>query len=206
MKLLVKKSSKEGMVEKKTSFGSLSGLEKKHSAQSLGIKSGASFVINRAPVVRDSLKPMTPNQSSKSSKLTGFAALKVGATIVRKQVDENGRTWIEYQAANNGPIFYSQVDGLSEGQWNRPPVFDLEDLSSTSIVSVEPVDLHSLDEALLSRSSSRKDVTGGSAANSFQSRGSVGSEKQSATVPPSVGAPVTASTATKVGLLYLYLH
>jgi hypothetical protein len=202
MKLLAKKGSKEGLLERKTSFGTL---EKKHSAQSLGIKTGSSFVLNRAPVVKDNLKPTTPNRSSKSSKISGFALLKVGATVVRKQIDENGSTWIEYQAANNGPIFYSQVDGLSAGQWNRPPVFDLEDMSSTSMVSVEPVDLNSLDEVLLSRPSSRKELTSASAASSFKSKGgsfqSAGSAAQPGQQGPPAGAePVTTSAVKQASL------
>jgi hypothetical protein len=193
MKLLAKKNSKDNMTESEKRT-----MEKKHSAQSLGIKTGSSFVLNRAPVVRDSLKPSSSSKSSKSNKLTGFALLKVGATILRKQIDENGSTWIEYQAAENGPVFYSQVDGLSAGQWNRPPIFDVEDMSSTSIVSVEPVDFAALDEALISRPSSRKDLTvgaggGGSGGNSFQSKGSWQSGAGSTGAP--ANAPQAKDTA-----------
>lgn len=156
MKLLVKKSSHEGLLEKKTSFGNLGMMEKKHSAQSLGIKSGSALLLNRTPVVKDSLKPQTPQ--SQKTKLSGFALLKVGASVVRKQVDENGSTWLEYQAADNGPVFYAEEGAESAGQWSRPHVFDLDDFSSTSIVSVEPVNFDHLDEALISRPSSRRDL------------------------------------------------
>lgn len=157
MRHLVKKGSKDGMLEKKTSFGSLAMSEKKHTAQSLGIKTGSSFLLNRTPVVRDSLKPATPSQSEKT-KLSGFALLKVGASVIRRQIDETGTTWLEYQAADNGPVFYAQENGTLAGQWNRPTIFDLEDFSSASVVSVEPVDFGALDEALISRPSSRKDL------------------------------------------------
>lgn len=214
MKLLVKKNSKDGLLEKKTSFGNLTMSDKKHSAQSLGIKTGSSFVLNRAPVVKDSLKPSASQKSSKA-KLSGFALLKVGASVIRKQIDENGSTWIEYQAADNGPVFYAQADGLSAGQWNRPPVFDLEDLSSTSMISVEPVDFNSLDEALLSRPSSRKELI--SAHNSFQSKGGSfqskgsGSEPEkpapsSTTTPAGLAAAASAISATKVWIKLAVLH
>ena len=180
MRLLVKKnSSGDGMVmEKKTSFGNLTLSEKKHSAQSLGIKSGSSFVLNRAPVVNNSLKPATPSQSTKA-KLGGFALLKAGASVLRTQIDENGSTWYEYQAAGNGPVFYVQEGGLSAGQWQRPAIFDLEEFSSASVVSVEPVDFGALDEALISRPSSKRELLSGvnSAANSFQSKGSIGDKQ-----------------------------
>jgi hypothetical protein len=171
MRMLVKKNSGDGAMEKKTSFGNLNMLEKKHSAQSLGIKSGTSFLLNRTPVVMDTLKPSVPQPWTKG-KLTGFALLKVGASVLRRQIDESGTTWLEYQAADNGPVFYAQVDGLSAGQWNRPAIFDLEELSSTSIISVEPVDFNSLDDALLSRPSSKRELIGTtSAASSFNSKG-----------------------------------
>lgn len=156
MKLLVKKNSHEGMMEKKTSFGSLGMMEKKHSAQSLGIKNGSAFLLNRTPIVKDNLKPQTP-QSGKI-KLSGFALLKVGASVLRRQIDEHGSTWLEYQAADNGPVFYAEESGESAGQWNRPHVFDLDDFSSASIVSVEPVDFNQLDDALVSRPSSRQNL------------------------------------------------
>lgn len=156
MKLLVKKNSHDHMMVKKTSFGSLGGMEKKHSAQSLGIKNGSSFLLNRTPVVKDSLKPQTPN--SGKTKLSGFALLKVGASVLRQQIDEHGTVWLEYQAADNGPVFYAEESGDSAGQWTRPHVFDLDDFSSASIVSVEPVNFDSLDEALVSRPASRKDL------------------------------------------------
>lgn len=157
MKLLVRKSSGEGgLLEKKTSFGNLGGMEKKHSAQSLGIKNGSAFLLNRTPIVKNDLKPHTP-QSGKSQ-LSGFALLKVGAAVLRKQIDEHGITWLEYQAADNGPVFYAEENGTNAGQWNRPHVFDLDDFSSASIISVEPVDFNQLDDALVSRPSSRKDL------------------------------------------------
>ena len=161
MKLLVRKTSNNSILsEKKTSFGNLNMLEKKHSAQSLGIKNGASFVLNRTPVVRDSLKPSTPQPQTHSRRVSGFARMKVGASVLRKQVDEAGVAWVEYQAADNGPVFYAPADIPSAGQWNRPHIFDLDDLGSTSVISVEPVDFNSLDEALISRPSSRKDLLG----------------------------------------------
>lgn len=156
MKLLVKKASREGLLEKKTSFGSVGIVEKKHSAQSLGMKNGSALLLNRTPVVNNSLKPQTP-QSQKST-LTGFALLKVGASVLRKQIDEHGSTWLEYQAADDGPVFYAEEGGALAGQWNRPHVFDLDDFSSASIVSVEPVNFDHLDDALVSRPSSRRDL------------------------------------------------
>lgn len=157
MKLLVRKSSGEGLLEKKTSFGNLGGMEKKHSAQSLGIRNGSAFLLNRTPIVKNDLKPQTP-QSGKSQ-LSGFALLKVGASVLRKQIDEHGSTWLEYQAADNGPVFYAEENNsTTAGQWNRPHVFDLDDFSSASIISVEPVDFNQLDEALVSRPSSRQNL------------------------------------------------
>lgn len=199
MRHLVKKSSKDNMMEKKTSFGSLTMSEKKHTAQSLGIKTGSSFLLNRTPVVKDSLKPATPSQQSDKTKPSGFALLKVGAAVLRRQIDETGSTWLEYQAADNGPIFYAEEGGTSAGQWNRPTVFDLEDFSSASVISVEPVDFGALDDALISRPSSRKDLN----SSSNNSMRSTAAEAANVETKPAAAAAATTKPKVKVRVLLL---
>jgi hypothetical protein len=202
MKLLVRKPS-DGSLEKKTSFGNLNMLDKKHSAQNLGIKTGSSFVINRSAVVKDSLKPA--GQSSKSNKISGFALLKIGAAILRKQIDENGSTWVEYQAADNGPVFYAEEGSDVAGQWKRPAIFDLEEFSSQSVISVEAVDFNSLDQALISRPSSNASLktssVGLSSAVSVQQAGSVPPLRQQ----PQSTPPVMAVRDKSVSYFYAFI-
>ena len=62
-----------------------------------------------------------------------FERLKLGA--VKLRVVENqaeGGTWIEYQAINNGPVFYATF-GERGGQWEKPAVFEIADKEGIDI-------------------------------------------------------------------------
>ncbi len=92
------------------------------SAKSLkSIKSAASFKVTQMPSVADTLKPKVP---LKNASKNGFQILREGASILREQRDSNGVLWTEYQAVNDGPVFYATEDPQS-GQWGKPEVFDL---------------------------------------------------------------------------------
>jgi hypothetical protein len=114
-----------------------------------------SFSIKKStPTVNSALKPRSPSPLKRKS-VNGFQMLKEGAKLLRKGKDEFEQIWVEYQTADDGPIFYS-VDGAEGGQWNRPEVFTVihhhhhhhnDDGSSVEDHSVEIVD--NLSEGLL---------------------------------------------------------
>jgi hypothetical protein len=113
-----------------------------------------SFSMKKStPTVNSALKPRSPSPLKRKS-VNGFQMLKEGAKLLRKGKDEFEQVWVEYQTADDGPIFYS-VDGVEGGQWNRPEVFTVihhhhhhnDDGSSVEDHSVEIVD--NLSEGLL---------------------------------------------------------
>ena len=116
----------KGLVSVQGSFVKLhsSAMEKKHSAVDLGIKSGSSFILAKGPTVNTELQPSTPvpPRTTRGSN-SGFQLLLTGATELRRQADaDSGVEWAEYQAVNNGPVFYVQLE-IGKGQWARPAVF-----------------------------------------------------------------------------------
>jgi hypothetical protein len=123
MKGLTKKASLQSMIEKKTSVGNLTPLAKKQSAASLGIKTGTAWIKSKPPEIRDALKPTVGTPKVGASSLSGFALLKVGAKVLDKQIDEDGVTWVMYQAVDKGPIFYAKEGVESSGQWSKPPIY-----------------------------------------------------------------------------------
>jgi hypothetical protein len=127
MKGLTKKASLQSMIEKKTSVGNLTPLAKKESAASLGIKTGTSWIKSKPPEIKDALKPTVGTPKVGPSSLSGFALLKVGAKVLDKQIDEEGVTWVMYQAVDKGPIFYAEEGVESSGQWSKPPIYREDD-------------------------------------------------------------------------------
>jgi hypothetical protein len=101
-----------------------------------------SFSIKKSPSVDNSLKPKTPSPLKRKSK-NGFQMLKEGASILSKGRDESHQVWIEYQTADEGPIFYA-IEDKDGGQWNRPATYHTiggtDDASSVGDHSVELVD------------------------------------------------------------------
>ena len=111
-------SDKVSIIEDQTSF-----LTRNPSNESLkSIKAAGSFKLSRVPSVADNLKPVIP---VKRKTKNGFQILKEGASILKQQRDSNGVLWIEYQAVDEGPIFYATEDPES-GQWGKPDIFDEE--------------------------------------------------------------------------------
>ena len=66
-----------------------------------------------------------------------FEKLKKGATQLRVGQQDRS-TWIEWQGAGNGPIFYSKY-GDKGGQWVKPNVFILEDEDHPTHSNVTPL-------------------------------------------------------------------
>lgn len=99
-------------------------------------KSKLSFVINTKNItVEDSLKPKSPNGRKSKS---GFQMLKEGAVILSRGIALTGAgTWIEYQSADSGPIFYA-MEGSDGGQWSRPAGYN--PWPETSAVTASIVD------------------------------------------------------------------
>ena len=122
MKNLTRNASLLNMIEKKTSVGNLTPLAKKASAVDLGIRSGSAWIKSKPPEIKDDLKP-TVGTPKKSSSLSGFALLKLGAKVLDKQIDEDGRVWVMYQAVDKGPIFYAEDGAESAGQWKKPAIY-----------------------------------------------------------------------------------
>jgi hypothetical protein len=90
-----------------------------------------SFSIKKSPSVDNSLKPKTPSPIKRKTK-NGFQMLKEGASIISKGKDDNEQIWIEYQTAEEGPIFYA-IEDTEGGQWNRPATYQILDLISSNI-------------------------------------------------------------------------
>lgn len=99
------------------------------------LKSLLSFSISRAPSVDDSLKPKTP---LKRKSKNGFQMMKEGSKVLRQAKDQNGDIWVEYQSADDGPIFYAlkESDG---GQWLKPSAFINRDLASMTPVKLSKI-------------------------------------------------------------------
>lgn len=124
-----------------------------NTSRSKKLKSRLSFSLKKVPSVNNNLKPTTPSPLKRKSK-NGFQMLKEGARVLQRGRDELGQTWVEYQTADDGPIFYS-IEGADGGQWNRPNVFEPirevqrggDDGSSVGDHDVEVVD--NLSEGLL---------------------------------------------------------
>jgi hypothetical protein len=134
MKGLTRKASLETMVEKKTSVGNLTLLAKKESAINLGIKTGSAWIKSKPPQIKDELKPTVgAPKVSAHNMLSGFALLKVGAKVLDKQIDEDGNTWVQYQAVDKGPVFYAMEGGEKAGQWSKPPIFFDEVLDDEAV-------------------------------------------------------------------------
>ena len=141
------------------------------------LKSKLSFSLKRVPSVNTDLKPKSPSPLKRKSK-NGFQMLKEGAKILRKGKDDLGQVWVEYQTADEGPIFYA-LDETEGGQWNRPNVFNvLDDASSVEDHSVEIID--HLSEGLLSI---KTPVRGSSKNNSMQSMKPTPNSKAAAPSP-----------------------
>jgi hypothetical protein len=85
------------------------------------VKSALSFRFTKTPSVADNLKPTMP---IKRKAKNGFQMMKESATVLRAAKDSNGTQWIEFQSADDGPIFYANDDPES-GQWGRPEIFEL---------------------------------------------------------------------------------
>jgi hypothetical protein len=101
---------------------------------SKGLKTQLSFVLStKNTKVDETLKPKSPY---KKKSISGFQMLKEGAEVLRKGRDENNRIWIEYQSAEEGPIFYA-LENSNDGQWKPPAVF----------ISLEIEEPHELDTA-----------------------------------------------------------
>jgi len=93
------------------------------------LKSQLSFTLKKVASVNNMLKPKTP---LKSKGKNGFQMLKEGAAVLRQAVDStDGLIWIEYQSADEGPIFYSSKNS-DTGQWTKPPVFSKADIAPTT--------------------------------------------------------------------------
>lgn len=124
-----------------------------NTSQSKKLKSRLSFSLKKVPSVNNNLKPTTPSPLKRKSK-NGFQMLKEGARVLQRGKDELGQTWVEYQTADDGPIFYS-IEGADGGQWNRPNAFEPirevqrggDDGSSVGDHDVEVID--NLSEGLL---------------------------------------------------------
>lgn len=101
-----------------------------------GGKTQLSFVLNNKKSFRvdDSLKPTTP--SVKKSK-NGFEILKVLSSVLRSGMDEFGEIWLEYQSADDGPLFYARK-GVEGGQWRIPATFNSIDLENSQELDVAP--------------------------------------------------------------------
>jgi hypothetical protein len=123
MRGLTKKASLQSLIEKKTSVGNLTPLARKESAKSLGIKTGTAWIKSKPPEIKDALKPTVGTPKVGPSQLSGFALLKVGAKVLDKQIDEEGDTWVKYQAVDKGPIFYAKEGSHIAGQWHKPAIY-----------------------------------------------------------------------------------
>ncbi len=106
------------------------------STKKKGGKTQLSFVLgtNKSFKVDDSLKPTTP--SNKKSK-SGFEILKISSKVLRAGQDETGDVWLEYQSAEDGPLFYAKK-GLEGGQWRIPTTFNVIELDESQDLDVAP--------------------------------------------------------------------
>ncbi len=109
------------------SIASQLGEGSEHGKSMRKLKSQLSFTLKKVPSVNNNLKPKTP---LKSKGKNGFQMLKEGAKLLRQATDSEGTTWIEFQSADEGPIFYASKDSES-GQWTKPPVFAKADAMPT---------------------------------------------------------------------------
>lgn len=134
MKGLTKKASLQSMVEKKTSVGNLTPLAKKESAKNLGIRTGTAWIKSKPPEIKDALKPTVGAPKLGASQLSGFALLKVGAKVLDKQIDEEGETWVKYQAVDKGPVFYAREGADVAGQWDKPPIYQDDVVDDPDVV------------------------------------------------------------------------
>lgn len=124
----VKASSAE-ILAKQVSDQIADNAETNNSLRPKSLKTQLSFVISSKNMRVDSaLKPKSPIKKQSKS---GFEMLKEGSKPLRKGKDEKGNVWIEYQTADEGPIFYA-IAGAVGGQWKQPDQFvviqDSEDL------------------------------------------------------------------------------
>eukprot|EP00981_Chlorochromonas_danica_P002915 scaffold598_cov183-Ochromonas_danica.AAC.5 len=126
----------------KASFSSLANLESSLdskegklmpmlSVSSKELKSVKSFSSGKQPNVSNDLKPKSPLKRQSKS---GFQMLKEGAVILREATDSDGTIWLEYQSADDGPIFYAAKDS-TVGQWGKPSVFVSLDSSAPVVLT-----------------------------------------------------------------------
>lgn len=122
---LASKASFSSMANLETSLGSSRDLKHAVSFSNREMKQTMSFSSGKAPQVDNSRKPASPIKRKSKS---GFQMLKEGATVMREATDENGEVWLEFQSADEGPIFYAVKDSVN-GQWSKPLVFNVMDAS-----------------------------------------------------------------------------
>lgn len=124
---LIHKASFNSIANLESSLDSSKELKHTFSFSNRDLKQTLSFSAKK-PNVDHALKPKSPMKARSKS---GFQMLKEGATVLREATDDNGDVWVEYQSADDGPIFYA-IKGTTAGQWTKPTAFVSLDIPTST--------------------------------------------------------------------------